>query len=172
MTGSHIAHEAAHRIDVGEPHPQQPHDCTAVMTQLLDAAVRCGLAFTNAALGACVSNQCDCRSADSSSATDSASKRIVRRPVRFPRTDKQRLVTLETPLSTGVVFVPPERVSLLPPNGRDDQKRPIAALAPGDEVIQIEVDATGLPGAVYRGTLRVRAADGSSDVSTQVHVEL
>lgn len=179
MDCSHTARGPADRIDVGEPHPQ-PHDCTATMQELVDAAVRGTLAFTAAALNCCASQKscapvstCGCGSEGSANATAPPVKRTVHSQ-EFPtvRVELPRQLTLAVPLSNGYLFIPHDRITLLPSAGRDSQLKPLGTLGPTDVTFRIEVDATGLPGAVYFGEVRVRSSDGKTDTTVPVHIEL
>lgn len=153
------------------------HDCVSPMVQTFDAVVRNGLAFATAALRSCTpcttcapGGPCNRGSGDSAKP---AAKRTVRsRPVRTARTDNQRRLTLDASLSTGYLSIPGERITLQPSAGRDEQRRPLGILRPNEPTFFLEVDATGVPGAVYEATVRVRSDDGSPDETVKVFVEL
>jgi hypothetical protein len=159
------------------------------MAQLADLAVRSTAAFTTAALSCCSSlkaappaKTCTCGPSASARSTGSSASgasgasvagRIVRSdPFPTTHTATQRQLTLETPLSTGYLFIPPERITFTPSAGRDPQQKPIGLLNPGESSFRIEVDATSVPGAVYFSTVRVRSADGSVDEPVGVFIEL
>lgn len=161
-----------------ECHPT--HDCSTTVSQLVDVAVRSGLAFSTAALSCCSSlkapTDCGCTKETSTTTTTvkaAAAKRVVHSD-QFPtrRIETQRQLTLEKPLSTGYLTIPPERVTLQPFTGRDPQHSPLGVLGPTENTFHLELDATGLPGAVYQGTVRVRALNGSSDELVEVFIEL
>lgn len=193
MNCSCSAREPVGRIDVGEPNPQcpQPHDCTATIQQLVDVAIKDSLAFTTAALNCCSSQKvcapvgdCGCGSARSGSSASSASsadtaaappppKRTVHSQ-KFPtiRVEVQRHLGLATPLSNGYHSIPDDRITFVPDAGRDSQLRPLGTLGPTEVTFQIKVDATGLPGSVYFGDVRVGYPDGKSDQIVKVFIEL
>ncbi|KUH99809.1 hypothetical protein [Mycobacterium sp. IS-3022] len=185
MNCSHTACRPVDRIDVGEPHPQ-PHDCTATVQQLVDVAVKSSLAFSAAALNCCTSQKicapvgnCGCGSgsgtgsAGSANAARAPAKKTVRSE-KFPtvRIEVQRQLTLATPLSNGYLFVPHDRITLLPTAGRDPQQKPLGTLGPTEVTFEIEVDATGLPGAVYFADVAVRHPDGKADTIVPVFIKL
>lgn len=174
-------------IDVGEPHPQ-PHDCTVAigrladvtLNQLVDAAVRSSQAFTTAVLQCCAAAKgCGCESTDATGSAEAggAKAAVVHRIVQSaqmstrPSTGDRR-VTLETPLANGYLAVPPARITLRPSGGRDPQSKPLGALKPNQTTFHVEVEADGIPGAVYFGTVRVSALDGSPDELIPVFIEL
>ncbi|BBY44196.1 hypothetical protein [Mycolicibacterium celeriflavum] len=179
MNCSHTVRRPVDRIDVGEPYPQQ-HDCTATVQQLVDVAVKSSLAFTAAALNCCTTQKtcapvgdCGCGSAGSVNTARAAAKRTVRSE-KFPtvRIEVQRQLTLATPLSNGYLFIPHDRITLLPSAGRDAQLRPLGILGPTEATFEIEVDATGLPGAVYFADVAVRHPDGKADTIVPVFIKL
>lgn len=179
MNCSHTARGPVQRIDVGEPHPQA-HDCTAMVQQLVDVAVKSGLAVTTAALNCCAAQKncapiadCGCGSAGSANAAAGPANGVVRSD-KFPtkRVGVQRQLTLETPLSNGYLFIPHDRITLQPSAGRDPQHKPLGALGPTDVTFHIAVDATALPGSVYFGDVRVHYSDGTADEIVPVFVEL
>lgn len=184
MNCTHCTGTAGQPIDVGEPHPQQPHDCTAMVSQLVDAAIRTGQAVTTAVLQCCAAPRgcgcgCGCGStvatgsADASGSTAAVVHRAVRSKQFSTRANtRDRRIALETPLANGHLAIPHERITLHPSDGRDPQSKPLGALKPNQMTFHVEVEAGGLPGAVYFGTARVSALDGSSDELIPVFIEL
>jgi hypothetical protein len=179
MTCTQCAGKADQPIDAGEPHPQ-PHDCTVALNQLVDVAVRSGQAFTTAVLQCCAAPRgCGCESAEPTGSAEAESSKAaaVNRVVHSGQLSarpnaKDRRVTLETPLANGYLAIPPERITLQPSGGRDPQLKPLGALKPNQTTFQVDVEAGGIPGAVYFGTVRVSALDGSPDELIPVFVEL
>ncbi|WP_133259059.1 hypothetical protein [Mycolicibacterium sp. GF69] len=92
----------------------------------------------------------------------------------FPtvRIEVQRQLRLATPLSNGFQFIPYDRITLVPNAGRDPQLKPLGTLGPTEAAFRIEVDATGLPGSVYSGEVRVRYPDGKPDEIVSVYIKL
>lgn len=190
MNCSHTARGPVDRIDVGEPHPQgpPPHDCTATVQQLVDVAIKGSLALTTAAFNCCSSlkpcapvGDCGCGSASaageapsSASAAASAPGKRTVHSQKFPtiRLEVQRHLALATPLSNGYHAIPDDRITFLPDAGRDSQLRPLGVLGPTEVTFQIKVDATGLPGSVYFGDVRVSYSDGKGDQIVKVFIEL
>lgn len=178
MTCTHCVGKADRPIDVGEPHPHQPHDCTATINQLFDIAIRSSQAFTTAALACCATPKgCGCKSTSATGPSDGSRAATVKRTVHSKeiatqRIPKDRQITLETPLTNGYLEIPHDRITLQPSGGRDPQLRPIGALKQNQVTFHIDVDATGIPGAVYFGTVRVGALDGSSEEMVRVTIEL
>ncbi|OBG91795.1 MULTISPECIES: hypothetical protein [unclassified Mycobacterium] len=79
---------------------------------------------------------------------------------------------MATPLSNGYHSIPDDRITFVPDAGRDSQLRPLGTLGPTEVTFQIKVDATGLPGSVYFGDVRVGYPDGKSDQIVKVFIEL
>lgn len=178
MTCARCGGETDQPIDVGEPHPQQPHDCTATINQLFDAAVRSSQAFTTAVLQCCAAPKgCGCEPPAAAEATGTGSAAAVHRVVHSKQISarphrKDRRVTLETPLANGYLAIPHERITLQPSGGRDPQRKPLGALKADQMTFHIDVEAAGIPGAVYFGVVRVSALDGSPDELIPVVIEL
>ncbi|MGE2736114.1 hypothetical protein [Mycolicibacterium vaccae] len=178
MTCTRCAGRANRPIDVGEPHPHPTHDCTTTVNHLLDTAVRSSQAFTNAVLQCCAGSTrpCGCGSTGTTAATGSAGAvgtRVVRSKPRSTQPNtKDRRVTLETPLTNGYLVIPHDRITLQPSGGRDTEFKPVGALKPNEATFHLEVEAAGIPGAVYFADVRVSALDGSPDEIIPVVIEL
>lgn len=142
-------------------------DCVTTATRLVDLAVRGGLSAGCGALNSYCVKISGCGSAASATPRTVRSDEIVTH--RFPL---DRRVTLESPLSSGYTLIPNDRITFLPSAGRDSRQRPLGALRGNELSFRIEVDATDLPSAVYRGTARVQSIDGATDESVVVYLEL
>lgn len=152
------------------------HGCGTAMAQLVDIALRSTATIANdlvslCSIGTCApSTGCGCESGSAATQV----RRTVRSAMLYAsfKIAIERQVTFDGPLSSGYLFIPPDRISFLPTAGRDPQHRPVGLLHRNEATFQVEVDATDLPSAVYAGTVLVDATEKSEQESVQVFIEL
>jgi hypothetical protein len=153
------------------------HDCVAAIGRLFGIGVRGSVELARAALAPCAPvGSCGCGPAAPCAPTGSCAP-TGHRDVRSGDfatniVNSQRELTIAISLSSGYIVIPNDRVTFYPSGGRDTQRGPLGVLGPGEPTFSITVDATGLPSAVYVGTVRVHPLANASEENVTVYIEL